>query len=131
MIDDFDISGLDMADFPFDGAFYTFEFDNSLPLDKRIPREVLVFETKCDIQHSAKLHNGMMLGVDYTIYWPLSLNPEATGTVDKYGPVLVRRGMTFRGMMYGYAIYGEVENVRVSQLGGANADIKIKTESEY
>ena len=120
-----------MTDFPFEGAFYTFEVDNSLPLDERVPQEVLVFETPCDIQHSAKLHNGMMLGVDYTIYWPLELNPESEGTADKYGPIPVRRGMTFRGMMYGYSIYGEVENVRVSQLGGANADIKIKTESDY
>lgn len=131
MIEEFSISELDMSDFPFEGAFYTFEVDNSKPLDKRIPEEVLVFETQCDIQHSAKLHNGQMLGVDYTVYWPLEFNPESESTVDKYGPIRVRRGMTFRGIMYGYVVYGEVENVRVSQLGGANCDIKIKTESEY
>lgn len=131
MIEEFSIAELDMADFPFEGAFYTFEIDESLPLDERVPKEVLVFETVCDIQHSSKLHNGAMLGVDYTIYWPLELDPDSEGTVDKYGPIPVRRGMIFRGIMYGYEVYGTVENVRVSQLGGANADIKITTETEY
>lgn len=131
MIDDFDISGTDMTDFPFEGAFFTYEIDKSLPLDKRVPKEVLVFETVCDIQRAAKIHNGILNGADYTVYWPLELNPDSTGTVDKFGPIEVRRGMRFRGMMYGYSVIGDVEIVRVSQLGGCSCDIKVVTETNY
>lgn len=126
---DFDISELDMDDFPFEGAFYTTEVDEDAPLDERIPQEVEVFRTVCDIQRSAKLHNGFLLGADYTVYWPLEINPDSTGTVDKYGPIKVRRGMIFRGIMYGYPVVGTVEIVRPSQLGGCSCDIKVVTES--
>lgn len=131
MIDEFDISSLDMTDFPFEGAFYTYEIDNDAPLNERVPQEVLVEEIKCDIQRSAKLHNGAMLGADYSVYWALEENPESTYTNDKYMPIKIRRGMLFRGVMYGYVVEGTVEIVRASQLGGCSADIKIVTESEY
>lgn len=131
MIDDFDISAFGMDDFPFEGAFYDYEIDESLPLDERVPQEVLVQEVRCDIQRSAKLHNGVMLGADYTVYWALEENPESTYSNDKYMPIKVRRGMKFRGMMYGYLVEGVVEIVRASQLGGCSADIKTVTESEY
>ena len=131
MIDEFDISALDMTDFPFEGAFYDYETDDSLPLDEREAQEVLVEEVKCDIQRSAQLHNGVLLGADYTVYWALEENPESTYTNDRYMPIKVRRGMHFRGMMYGYLVEGTVEIVRASQLGGCSADIKIVTESKY
>lgn len=131
MIDDFDISPYDMADFPFEGAFYTYVIDKSLPADKRIPQEVLVEEVKCDIQKNSRMHNGVALNADYCVYWELERNPESTYTNDRYMPVKVRRGMTFKGIMYGYSVIGTVEIVRVSQLGGCSADIKITTESEY
>lgn len=115
--------------YPYLGEFFTYEIDNDAPLDKRIPQEVIVFKTVCDIQHSSKLHNGMALGMDYSIYWPLELNPDATGTVDYYKDIAVRRGMRFRGIFYGYEIVGEVENVRPSQLGQASCDIKVVTEN--
>lgn len=130
MIDEFDISSLNMADFPFEGAFYTYEIDKSLPLDQRVPQEVLVFETACDIQRSAKLHNGVMLGADYTVYWALEENSESTYDNDKYMPIKVRRGMKFRGVMYGYLVEGTVEIVRASQLGGCSCDIKVVTENK-
>lgn len=131
MIEEFSIAELDMSDFPFEGAFYTYEVNEDAPLDERVPQEVLVEEIKCDIQRSAKLHNGVMLGADYTVYWALEENPESTYTNDKYMPIKVRRGMRFRGMMYGYLVEGTVEIVRASQLGGCSCDIKIITESEY
>lgn len=129
MIEDFDISELDMNDFPYYGKFYDWSIDMDAPLDERTPKETLVFETRCDIQRSAKLHSGSLLGADYTIYWPLEENPDATGTIDKYGPILVRRGMKFRGESYGYTIEGEIEIVRPSQLGGCSCDVKVKTET--
>lgn len=131
MIDDFDISSLDMADFPFEGYFYTESVDESLPLDEQTAQEILVEEVKCDIQRSAKLHNGVALNADYTIYWVLEENPESTYANDRYMPIKVRRGMKFRGMMYGYLVEGTVEIVRASQLGGVSCDIKVTTESEY
>lgn len=130
MIDEFDISMLDVTDFPFHGAFYTFEIDDDKPLDQRVPEEVLVFETDCDIQKNSRLHNGSMIGADYSVYFPLPLNPDSDDTSDKYGPVMLRRGMIFRGTGYGYTYEGEVEIVRMSQLGGCSVDIKVTTESE-
>lgn len=126
---DFDISELDVTDYPYKGAFYEWVTDETKPLDERVPEEVLVFETICDIQRSAKLHNYTLLGADYTIYWPLQPNPLAKGTVDKYDDIVIRRGMTFRGIAYGYEVVGTVEIVRPSQLGGCSCDIKVITES--
>lgn len=120
---------IELTDYPFEGAFYTNEIDEDAPLDERIPYEVLVFETKCDIQKNNRMHNGFMLATDYCVYWPLETNPESTGSVDKYGPIKVRRGMIFRGIMYGYPVAGTVEIVRPSQLGGCSCDIKVVTEN--
>ena len=131
MIDEFDISSLDMSDFPFEGAFYDYTYDEDAPLDERVPKEVLVEEVRCDIQKNTRMHNGIALNADYSVYWALEENPESTYTNDRYMPIKVRRGMKFRGMMYGYLVEGTVEVVRASQLGGCSCDIKITTESEY
>jgi hypothetical protein len=120
----------ELVDYPYTGGFYEVKIDNSLPLDEQTEEEVLVFETVCDIQRTAKLHNGNLLGANYTVYWPLEENPDATGTVDKFMPILVRRGMTFKGVFYDYPVIGEVEIVRPSQLGGCSCDIKVVTENE-
>lgn len=128
MIEDFDISGLDMADFPYHGKFVKYEVDTSLDLDQQAEAEMLVFETDCDIQRRAGLRQSNLLAADYTIYFPLSLNPDATGTVDKYKDCGVRRGHTFRGEFYGNTVEGVVEMVRPSQLGAMSVDIKVVTE---
>lgn len=131
MVDfDFDISGLGMDEYPFEGEFYKLTVDMEADLDKRVPVETSVLKTKCDVQKNSRLHNGSLLGADYTVYFPLPENPDATGTVDRYGPVNIRRGMRFRGKAYGYTYDGEVEIVRMSQLGGCSVDIKILKESE-
>lgn len=121
---------IEMNEYPYHGSFYRVEVDNSLPAYDRTEKEVLVFETDCDIQRSAKLHNGVLLGVNYTVYFPLEINPNATGTIDKYLPIKIRRGMTFRGEFYGYTVEGQVEIIRPSQLGGCSCDIKIVSESD-
>lgn len=118
-----------VEEYPFEGAFYTFESDASKPPLEQSVEEVEVFRTKCDIQRSAKLHNGTLLGADYTVFWPLEDNPSATGSVDKFGPIEVRRGMRFRGVFYGYQVAGDVEIVRPSQLGACSCDIKVVTEN--
>ena len=124
------IEDTEHIEYPYTGAFYTYETDEDKPLDERVPEEVLVFETVCDIQRRGKMGGAGMLAADYVVFFPLELNPDATGTVDKYGPIKVRRGMKFRGECYGYTAEGVVEFVRVSQLGGCSCDIKITTESD-
>lgn len=130
MIDfDFDISELDMTEYPYEGAFYRMEIDLSQPPVEQVEEEVMVFSTICDIQRSSRLHVGGLLAADYTIYWPLDPNSGATGTIDKFDDIPVRRGDTFRGMFYGYLVEGVVEIVRPSQLGGASCDIKVIKEN--
>lgn len=116
--------------YPFKGHFYTYETPEDVPLDERLPQKKVVFETECDIQENARLHNGTLLGADYTVYFPLELNPDATGSEDMYGPIKVIRGMRFSGTAYGYTVEGEVEIVRPSQLGACSVDIKVLTEKE-
>ena len=133
MIDDFDFdfSELGIEEYPYiDGVFYTYETDMSKPLDERVPEEVIVLETIFDAQRSAKLHSGISIAADYTIYWPLTENKDAQGSWDKFEDIPVKRGMRFRGIAWGVLIDGEVEIVRPSQLGGCSADIKVVTESD-
>lgn len=128
---DFNIDELEVTDFPFRGYVYALEVDMSKDLDERVPEEVVYLdETNVDIQRAAKLHNGSLNGADYTVYYKLPINPDATGTDDKYGPITIRRGMFFRGWAYGYTVEGEVEIIRPSQIGGGvSFDVKVKKES--
>lgn len=126
---DFDISELGIEEYPWiDGVFYTYDVDMNKPLDERVPEEVEVFRTKFDAQRAAKMHNGVALNADYTIYWHLIENPEYKDLSDKYMPIPVKRGMRFKGIADGVLIDGVVEIVVPSQLGGASCDIKVTTE---
>lgn len=126
------IEEYNVVEYPWiDGVFYTYETDVEKPLDERVSEEVVVLETDFDAQRSAKLHNGNSNGANYTIYWPLTENPESKDSWDKYEDIPVKRGMRFRGVAWGVLIEGEVEIVRPSQLGGCSCDIKVLTESEY
>ena len=134
MIDDFDFdfSELDIEEYPYiDGVFYSYEIDMEKPLNERKPEEYIVLETRFDAQEAAKLHNGMALNADYSIFWPLELNPDSHGAFDKYLDIPVKRGMRFRGIAGGVMIDGEVELVIPSQLGGAKCYIKVTTETDY
>jgi hypothetical protein len=122
---------IQLVEYPYKGAFYTVTIDTSLPLIDQVEEEVLVFETVCDIQRTAKLHNGNLLGANYTVYFPLEKNPDATGTIDAFMPIKIRRGMIFKGEFYGYEVSGQVEIIRPSQLGGCSCDIKIISETDY
>lgn len=120
---------VDLEEYPYTGAFYDVTVDEDLPLDEQVEQEVCVFKTICDIQKTSKIGNGGLLGASYTIYFPLELNEAATSTVDKYKDIKIRRGMTFRGIAYGYSVEGTVEIVRPSQLGACSCDVRVKTES--
>jgi hypothetical protein len=122
---------LDMVEYPYHGKLYVIGVDEDAPLYEQEEKETLVFETDCDIQRTAKLHNGNLLGANYTVYFPLTPNMEAEGTIDKFNDIIVRRGMTFRGTFYGYTVEGQVEIIRPSQLGGCSFDVKIVSEEDY
>lgn len=130
MVDfDFDISELDHEMYPYYGYVYEIVVDNDKPLDERIPEERIILETKCDIQKSSRLHTLNLLAADYSIYFPLTPNPNSTSSEDKYMPIEVRRGHRFKGEFYGYIVDGVIEFVRPSQIGSCSLDIKTNTES--
>lgn len=126
VLDDYPV---DMAVFPYHGRFVKYETDTSLDLDKQEAMESLVYETNVDIQKRSGLRQSNLLMADYTVYFPLELNPAATGAIDKYLDCGVRRGQTFKGEFYGNTIEGIVEIVRPSQLGAMSVDIKVVTEN--
>lgn len=120
----------DIEEFPYHAAFYTSKVDMDAPLDEREAKETLVFDTVCDIQKRSGLRQNTALIAEYTCYFPLPLNPESTGAIDKFGPVPIRRGMTIRAEAYGYTYEGIVEMIRFSQLGGCSVDFRVSTESD-
>ena len=126
---DFDVDSFpDFRRYPFHGAFYKYAVDESKPLDEQVEEEILIFETVCSIQRRAGLRQANLVVADFNIRFPLELNPDATGTVDKYLDCGVRRGYTFRGEFYGVTIEGQIEMIEPSQLGEMNVDIKVVTE---
>lgn len=119
-----------MIEFPYHGGFYEQEIDENLPLDERVPTERLVFETDMDIQKRSGMRQNNALLAEYTAYFPLPVNPNATGSIDQYGPALIRRGQTIRAQAYGYTYEGIVEMIRFSQLGGCSVDFRVSTERD-
>lgn len=129
--DGFDIDSFgDFAEYPYHAAFYSYEVDEDAPLDERVPKETLVLDTVADIQKRSGLRQNTALIAEYTCYFPLPENPDAKGTIDKYGPVPIRRGMTIRAEAYGYTYEGIVEMIRFSQLGGCSVDFRVSSESD-
>ena len=102
----------DISEYPFDGAFYTFGVDESLPLDEQEEMEILVYETKCDIQESLRTNTGPVRET-FGVYFPFDENDEFP----------VRDGLFFRGYMYGIEVSGIVRGVFPTQMGGALAYI--------
>ena len=136
-----------ISEYPFDGVFYEYKDDKSGGLlDTRV-EEVEVLRVKCDIQQTSLLGNAGFLASSYTIFFPLeandsliekednevteedaeeSLPPSQTELIDdtSYKPVVIKRGMYFRGSIYGYEVNGKVIGVAPSMLGGCACQIK-------
>ena len=136
-----------LSEYPFDGVFYEYKDDNSGGLLNTKVEEVEVLRVKCDIQHTSLLGNAGFLASSYTIFFPLeanvsliekesnevteekaeeSLPPSHTELIDdtSYKPVVIKRGMYFRGSIYGYEVNGKVIGVAPSMLGGCACQIK-------
>ena len=136
-----------LTEYPFDGVFYEYKDDKSGGLlDTRV-EEVEVLRVKCDIQQTSLLGNAGFVASSYTIFFPLeanesliekednevteedaeeSLPPSQTELIDdtSYKPVVIKRGMYFRGSIYGYEVNGKVIGVAPSMLGGCACQIK-------
>ena len=136
-----------ISEYPFDGVFYEYKDDNSGGLLNTQVEEVEVLRVKCDIQQTSLLGNSGFLASSYTIFFPLeanvsliekegnevteedaeeSLQPSQTELIDdtSYKPVVIKRGMYFRGSIYGYEVNGKVIGVAPSMLGGCACQIK-------
>lgn len=136
-----------LKEYPFDGVFYEYKDDNSGGLLNTQVEEIEVLRVKCDIQQTSLLGNAGFLASSYTIFFPLeanvsliekdgnefteedseeSLPPSQTELIDdtSYKPVVIKRGMYFRGSIYGYEVNGKVIGVAPSMLGGCACQIK-------
>ena len=136
-----------LSEYPFDGVFYEYKDDNSGCLLNTKVEEVEVLRVKCDIQQTSLLGNAGFLASSYTIFFPLEANvslmekesnevtegnaeeplpPSQTELIDdtSYKPVVIKRGMYFRGSIYGYEVNGKVIGVAPSMLGGCACQIK-------
>lgn len=136
-----------LSEYPFDGVFYEYKDDNSGGLLNTQVEEIEVLRVKCDIQQTSLLGNAGFLASSYTIFFPLeandsliekdgnevteedseeSLPPSQTELIDdtSYKPVVIKRGMYFRGSIYGYDVNGKVIGVAPSMLGGCACQIK-------
>ena len=136
-----------LSEYPFDGVFYEYKNDNSGGLLNTQVEEIEVLRVKCDIQQTSLLGNAGFLASSYTIFFPLEANvsliekesneateedaeeplpPSQTELIDdtSYKPVVIKRGMYFRGSIYGYEVNGKVIGVAPSMLGGCACQIK-------
>lgn len=136
-----------LSEYPFDGVFYEYMDDNSGGLLNTQVEEIEVLRVKCDIQQTSLLGNAGFLASSYTIFFPLEANnsliekegnevtgkkaeehlpPSQTELIDdtSYKPIVIKRGMYFRGSIYGYEVNGKVIGVAPSMLGGCACQIK-------
>ena len=146
-MDAMNIDRRQLNEYPFDGVFYEYKEDKSGGLLNTKVEEVEVLRVKCDIQQTSLLGNAGFLASSYTIFFPLeanesliekednevteedaeeSLPPSQTELIDdtSYKPVVIKRGMYFRGSIYGYEVNGKVIGVAPSMLGGCACQIK-------
>ena len=146
-MDAMNIDRKQLSEYPFDGVFYEYKDDNSGGLLNTKVEEVEVLRVKCDIQQTSLLGNAGFLASSYTIFFPLEANvslmekesnevtegnaeeplpPSQTELIDdtSYKPVVIKRGMYFRGSIYGYEVNGKVIGVAPSMLGGCACQIK-------
>ena len=146
-MDAMNIDRRQLSEYPFDGVFYEYKDDKSGGLLNTKVEEVEVLRVKCDIQQTSLLGNAGFLASSYTIFFPLEANvsliekesneateedaeeplpPSQTELIDdtSYKPVVIKRGMYFRGSIYGYEVNGKVIGVAPSMLGGCACQIK-------
>ena len=146
-MDAMNIDRRQLSEYPFDGVFYEYKDDNSGGLLNTKVEEVEVLRVKCDIQQTSQIGNAGFLASSYNIFFPLEANisliekegnevaeenaeeplpPSQMELIDdtSYKPIVIKRGMYFRGSIYGYEVNGKVIGVAPSMLGGCACQIK-------
>lgn len=146
-MDAMNIDRRQLSEYPFDGVFYEYKDDKSGGLLNTKVEEVEVLRVKCDIQQTSLLGNAGFLASSYTIFFPLEANvsliekdgnevteedaeeplpPSQAELIEdtSYKPIVIKRGMYFRGSIYGYEVNGKVIGVAPSMLGGCACQIK-------
>ena len=146
-MDAMNIDRRQLSEYPFDGVFYEYKDDKTGGLLNTKVEEVEVLRVKCDIQQTSQTGNAGFLASSYTILFPLESNvsliggegdkvkegnaeeylpPSQTELIEdtSYKPVVIKRGMYFRGSIYGYEVNGKVIGVAPSMLGGCACQIK-------
>lgn len=136
-----------LNEYPFYGVFYEYKDDKSGGLLNTKVEEVEVLRVKCDIQQTSQAGNAGFLASSYTIFFPLEANvsliekdgnevteedaeeplpPSQAELIEdtSYKPIVIKRGMYFRGSIYGYEVNGKVIGVAPSMLGGCACQIK-------
>lgn len=102
-------------DYPFDGAFYDYGVDESKPLDEQVEEEILILETKCDIQTAQKSDSGGNITNSFNVYFPMNVKSDT---------LKLKRGMKFRGNAYGLEVNGTLISAAPSQLGGVECYVE-------
>ena len=145
-MDAMNIDRRQLKEYPFEGVFYEYKDDKSGGLLNTKVEEVEVLRVKCDIQQTSLLDNAGFLASSYTIFFHLESNmslvskdegvdaegqeeptlPTQSKLIDdtSYKPIAIKRGMYFRGSIYGYEVNGKVIGVAPSMLGGCACQIK-------
>lgn len=132
------VESQEFAEYPFEGVFYEYTTNTSGGLLDQTTEEVEVLRTKCDIQQNTFKDSSGFLTSSYSIYFPLepsSLFPssseeevaneeENVSNEDSLAPIKIKRGMYFRGYVYGYEVNGKVKGVGFSMLGGCECQIE-------
>ena len=97
-----------LIEYPLEGAFYEYGVDESKPLDEQVEEEILILETKCDIHSYSRSNANGIIIAGFNVYFPF----------DKDKGISIKRGMIFKGNVYGLVVNGRVLSVSPSQLGG-------------
>lgn len=103
-----------LEEYPFFGKFYTYGIDESKPLDQQVEEEILLLETRCDIQEASKNNSSGFVNASFNIYFPFDISTE----------INLKRGVSFYGTMYGMEVNGEVIGLFPTQMGGCVCYIK-------
>lgn len=113
-----------LEEYPYDGRFYKLEVLDSPNLEDRKEVETTIWEGKCDIQENSRAYVQGFTSVTFAIYFPLKEIWSVENGRREFEKIIIKRGDSFIGSIYGLEVKGEVVGVFPSQLGGCMAYIK-------
>lgn len=96
-----------LVEFPFSGTFYQLKTDKGQGLLNQQTIEEVVLDVECDIQTTNHSNGSGVLASTHAVFFSRNGIEE---------PFPVKKGMMFRGTLYGYEIKGKVLSVELSML---------------